>query len=137
MSAPPRPELAVGAVVVRDGRLLLIRRATDPARGRWSLPGGRVEPGETTAEAVTRELREETGLLGECGALVGWVERVSDQHHFVIIDFEVRVLDRGEPRPGDDADAVRWVPVDEVVALDTVPGLVEFLGEHGVIDATA
>ena len=102
-----RPELCVGGVAVLDGNLLLVRRGHGPAAGQWSVPGGRVEHGETIAEAVVREVREETGLESVCGALVGWVERFADDHHFVILDFEVTVLDDTTPRAGDDAAEAR------------------------------
>jgi 8-oxo-dGTP diphosphatase len=128
------PELCVGAVAVHDRRLLLIRRGHEPATGRWSVPGGRVEAGELLAEAVTRELREETGLDGICGPLVGWVERFSGARHFVILDFEVTVLDDQGAVAGDDAHEVRWVPLEDVIELDLVDGLAEFLADHGVID---
>jgi 8-oxo-dGTP diphosphatase len=129
-----RPELCVGAVVVDAECLLLIRRRRGPGLGRWSVPGGRVEPGETLGEGVVRELREETGLEGLCGALLGWVERIDDDHHFVILDFVVEVLESHEPTAGDDAAEARWVPLADVAELDLVDGLAEFLHEHGVLD---
>lgn len=129
----PRPEVCAGAIVVDAGRLLLVQRGRGPGAGAWSVPGGRVEPGETVGEAAVRELREETGLDGVCDRFVGWVERVGDDHHFVILDFAVTV-GAGEPVAGDDAAAVRWVPLDDVAAWPpVVPGLVEFLAEHGIV----
>jgi len=124
----------VGAVVVEDDDLLLIRRGHGPAAGEWSVPGGRVEPGETLAEAVLRELEEETGVEGLCGPLLGWVERIEEDHHLVILDFTVTLLDRQEPVAGDDAVEAAWVPLAEVAELRLVEGLAEFLHEHGVLD---
>lgn len=128
-----RPEVCVGAVAVDAEQLLLVRRATPPGAGQWSLPGGRVEVGETLAEAVVRELEEETGLTAMCDELVGWVERIGPDYHFVILDFRVTVLDRGAPVAGDDAAEVAWVTLAEVPDLDLVDGLAEFLHEHGVL----
>jgi 8-oxo-dGTP diphosphatase len=127
--------VCVGAVVVDDDRLLLIRRGHGPAAGEWSLPGGRVEGGELLAEAVVRELREETGLEVVCGDLLGWVERMGDDHHFVILDFVATLLgpDNAEPVAGDDAAEAAWVPLHEVADHRLVEGLAEFLHEHGVI----
>jgi 8-oxo-dGTP diphosphatase len=133
MSEASRPELCVGAVVVDADRLLLIRRGRGFGVGRWCVPGGRVEAGETVGEAVVRELQEETGLEGLCGPLLGWVERIHDDHHFVILDFVVDVLDPDEPTAGDDAAEARWVPLGEVAELDLVDGMAEFLHEHGVL----
>lgn len=133
----PRPELSVGAVVVDDDRLLMVRRGRPPGLGLWSLPGGRVERGETLAEAVVRELAEETGLACACGPLVGWVERISEDHHFVILDFEATPLDVGELRAGDDAAEAAWVPLADVAELDVVDGLVEFLADHRLITTIA
>ncbi|HLI44286.1 MAG TPA: NUDIX hydrolase [Acidimicrobiales bacterium] len=130
------PELAVGAVVVHSGSLLLVRRGLPPAAGMWSVPGGRVEPGETLDEAVVREVREETSLDVEAGELLGWVERRAGGHHYVIVDFRAALHPgAGEPapRPGDDAAEARLVPLDEVERLGLVPGLGAFLRDHGVL----
>ena len=133
-----RPEICVGIIAVDADRLLLIRRGHGPAAGEWSVPGGRVEGGETLAEAVVRELAEETGLECVCGPLIGWVERMGDDHHFVILDFEATAFDEdAEPRPGDDAAEVAWVPLHTLDELDVVDGVVEFLADHGIITTIA
>ena len=130
-----RPEVCVGAVVVEDGRLLLIRRGHGPAQGDWSVPGGRVEAGELLAEAVVRELAEETGLEGVCGELIGWVERLDDNYHFVILDFAVTLLEpEAEPVAGDDAEEAAWVPLHEVADFQLVEGLAEFLHDNAIIE---
>ena len=136
MSAP-RPEVCVGAVAVDEERLLMIRRGRGPAQGDWSVPGGRVEAGETMAEAVVREVLEETGIEAVCGPLLGWVERIDDTHHQVILDFRVTVLELVEPVAGDDAVEAAWVPLADVAELRLVPGLAEFLHEHGVLPTIA
>lgn len=132
-----RPEVCVGAIAVDNERLLLVRRGRGAAAGFWSVPGGRVEAGETLAEAVVRELAEETGLEGVCDRLVGWVERLGDDYHYVILDFLVEVLDGAEPVAGDDAAEARWVPLPEVCDLALVEGLAEFLHEHGILSVIA
>lgn len=134
-----RPEICVGAIAVADGRLLLVRRGHGPAAGEWSLPGGRVEAGETLAEAVVREVAEETGLEAVCDDLVGWVERIGGGHHFVILDFMVTVLDGPEkvPEAGTDATEATWVVLDEVSRLRLTEGLAEFLHEHGIVPVIA
>jgi ADP-ribose pyrophosphatase YjhB (NUDIX family) len=82
---------------------------------------------------------EETGLECICGELLGWVEIIDDhespEHHFVVLDFVATVLEHGEPVAGDDAAEVRWVPLADVLDLDIVDGLPEFLHEHGILDA--
>jgi 8-oxo-dGTP diphosphatase len=115
----------------------MVRRANEPGRGRWSVPGGRVEPGETLAEAVLRELEEETSVVGVCGPMIGWTEVIDDEHHFVILDFEVTPLDVSRPIAGSDAQEAAWVPVWTVPELDLVDGLAEFLAEHGIIETIA
>lgn len=131
-----RPEVCVGAVVVDDSRLLMIRRGHGPAAGEWSVPGGRVEAGETLAEALVREVAEETGIEVVCESLLGWVERISDEYHFVILDFQAQLLGTGEGDPvaGSDADEAAWIPLHEVAELNLVEGLAEFLNDHGILD---
>lgn len=127
--------VAVGAVCVDRGRLLLIRRGRGVLTGQWSLPGGHVEQGEFLADAVVRELREETGLAGQVQALCGVAERILGRHHYVILDYWVEVAgDADGPAAGDDATDVRWVGRDELGELPLVPQLLEFLAEHEVLD---
>jgi 8-oxo-dGTP diphosphatase len=128
-----RPVLAVGAVVVDHDRLLLVRRGRGPAAGAWSVPGGRVEGGESLPEAVTRELREETGLEGVCGPLLWWAEILGDEGHFVILDFEVTIVGGDQLVAGDDAAEAAWVELHEVAEMALVDGLAELLHDHGII----
>jgi ADP-ribose pyrophosphatase YjhB (NUDIX family) len=130
----PTPEVAVGGVAVRDGALLLVRRGRGPAAGEWSVPGGRVEAGETLHAAVVRELLEETGLEVVVDRFLGWVERIGEEHHFVILDFAVTPLDDSEsPVAGDDAAEVGWVPLSGLSELRLVDGLYDFLCDTGVL----
>ena len=129
-----RVELAVGAVVLHHDHVLLVRRSTPPEAGRWSFPGGRVEPGERMADAAAREVREETGLDVEIDRLLDWVERIGPDHHFVIVDFAATVPERQEPTPGDDAADARWVNLDEISSLALVDGLLDFLRANRVVD---
>lgn len=127
------PIVGVGAVVVDHDRLLLVRRGRAPSAGVWSVPGGKVEHGELLMEAVIRELREETGLDGVCGPLLGWGERIDDDGHYVLLDFEVTLVGDDQPVAGDDAAEAAWVDLHEVAELELVDGLAEFLHEHGII----
>jgi 8-oxo-dGTP diphosphatase len=128
-----RAEVCVGAIVISDDRLLMVRRGHGPGAGEWSVPGGRVEPGETLAEATVRELLEETGIDGVCGPFLGWVERIDTERHHVILDFTVVVDPREEPAAGSDVTEAAWVPLAGVAELRLVDGLAEFLAEHDVI----
>jgi ADP-ribose pyrophosphatase YjhB (NUDIX family) len=124
--------VAVGAVAVHDDRLLLVRRGRGPATGEWSVPGGRVEGGESLHAAVVREVLEETGLEVVVDRFLGWVERIGPEHHFVILDFAVTVL-AGDLLAGDDAAEVAWVPFGELSERRLVDGLYEFLQDVGVL----
>lgn len=126
-------QLSVGAVVVDDDRLLLVRRGHGPGAGQWAVPGGRLEPDELLQEAVVRELAEETSLEGVCGALIGWVELVTDDRHDVILDFGVDLLEFAEPVASTDAIDARWFPLSDVAELHLAPGLAEFLHDHNII----
>jgi mutator protein MutT len=131
------PEVCVGAIALDNDQLLLIRRGRGPAGGRWSVPGGRVEWGETTAEAVVRELAEETGLEALCDEFLGWVERIGEGYHHLILDFRVTVISTDLPTAGDDAAEAMWVPLAQVASLPLVDGLAEFLHEHGILPTIA
>lgn len=121
--------LCVGAVILDDdGRLLLVQRANPPSRGCWSIPGGRVEPGETLPKAAAREVAEETGLTVSIGALLGVVEIAGT---YEVHDFAATVTG-GVLLPGDDALAARWCDPQEVAGLPTTPGLVAELRRMGV-----
>lgn len=116
---PAHPVVGVGAVVVRGGKALVIKRGHEPRKGEWSLPGGIVELGESLIEAVTREVMEETGLRVEAGPIVETFDRVHRdadgriRYHFVIVDF-LCAAPEGDPVAGSDAEAVAWATSDEI-----------------------
>jgi ADP-ribose pyrophosphatase YjhB (NUDIX family) len=121
------PIVGVGAFVFDgQGRVLVIERAKPPGEGLWSVPGGRLEHGETLAQAVAREVREETGLIVEVGALACVIERMGDDFHFVILDYLARVIG-GELAAGSDARAARWVTDQELARLPVTDGLLTVL----------
>ena len=124
----------VGAVVTDEqGRLLMIKRGHEPGTGLWSIPGGRIEPGETDAEALVREMLEETGLTVQPGRLLGRVRRPGAGRTVIDIrDYAVTVTG-GTQRPGDDAADVRWVAATEMDSLEITEGLIEALTEWGVL----
>ena len=127
----------VGAVVFdEDGRILLVKRSNPPAQGKWSVPGGRVEPGESHEQAVVRELHEETGLNGVVVREVGTVERAAPGGGtYVIRDYVVRVDTGAIPVAGDDAADVAWFSPGDLATTDTSTGLVEALMEWGLLES--
>ena len=124
----------VGAVVTDEqGRLLLIKRGHEPGAGLWSIPGGRIEPGETDAEALVREMFEETGLVVEVGPLIGRVQRPGLAGAVIDIADYAATVTGGTLRPGDDAADARWVNIADLARLEITEGLIEALTDWGVL----
>ena len=125
---PSHPRVGVGAVVLRDRQVLLVRRGGQPSAGKWSLPGGLVELGETTEDAILRELIEECGLRVRLGGIAGVVNRVvrdADgrvRYHYVLIDY-LAYPESALVTAGTDAAEARWVPLEQVEQLDITEGL--------------
>jgi 8-oxo-dGTP diphosphatase len=125
---PVRPWIAVGVVVMRDGKMLAIQRGREPGRGLWAVPGGMIDVGETLAEAAAREAKEETGLDVEVGEVCWVAEAIRRDaegrvvYHNVIIDY-VATASPGDPVCADDAMDVRWVGPDDVESLPFTPSM--------------
>ncbi|MGB9358299.1 MAG: NUDIX hydrolase [Acidimicrobiia bacterium] len=129
------PTPGVGAVIVEDGMLLLVRRGRGAYVDHWAIPGGRQRRGETMREAAARETLEETGLIVEVGDLV-WAGDILDPaqppaYHYTVVDFAaIRI--GGQLRAGDDAAEARWVPLDEVRAMPLTPTMLDLLDRLGL-----
>jgi mutator protein MutT len=120
---PKQPVVGVGAVIIKDGKILLEKRKSEPGRGKWSIPGGLVELGESISQTVVREVAEETGLEVYAPELIDVVDNVvrdengKVKYHFVIIDYFVK-LKGGNVKASSDAEELQWVPLDEVEKYD-------------------
>ena len=128
-SQPPHPQLAVSAAIFRDDKILLVRRARSPAKGYYSLPGGRVEFGETLHAALHREVDEETALKIEIIGLAGWREVVPGTGgggHYLIMSFAARWR-ANEPLLNDELDDFKWLPPDALGNLKLTGGLLEVI----------
>jgi len=120
---PKRPIVGVGAVILDEGKILLEKRKNAPGKGKWSIPGGLVDLGESIEQAVIREVKEETGLdvyeprLVDVVNYVSLGEQGAVRYHFVIVDYLVTVKE-GKPKAASDAEALKWVPFNEVEEYD-------------------
>lgn len=129
---PSHPRVGVGAVILDGRRVLLVKRGGQPSAGKWSLPGGLVDLGETTVEAIAREVAEECGLQIRIAGLAGIVDRVVRddagrvRYHYVLVDY-LAYPDAGIAVAGSDAADVQWVDVDAVEGLDITDGLVDMI----------
>jgi len=123
---PMRPFVGIGAVIIHDKKILLIKRASEPGKGKWSIPGGLIELGETIDETVTREVKEESNLDVEVYRLVDVVDNITRdekgkiKYHYVILDFltKLKNKDVSKLKPAEDAVDARWVPFEEVEKYD-------------------
>ena len=129
---PESPRIGVGAVVLHEGHVLLVRRGGRPSWGKWSLPGGLVELGETTAEAARREIAEECGcairLVGVAGVVDRIVRDAEDRvrYHYVLVDY-LAYPESAVIMAGSDAAEARWVPIEQVNELDVTEGIVDMI----------
>ncbi len=132
---PKRPLVGAGACILREGKLLLIRRGAEPGKGRWSIPGGLVELGENVGDAMVREVKEEVGLDVKAVKLVDVFDSLTlddlgrVQYHFVVVNFLVRLVG-GRLHTADDVTESKWVPLDEVEKYELTRSFRTFFEKH-------
>jgi 8-oxo-dGTP diphosphatase len=135
---PEQPMVGVGAVVLRDGRLLMVKRSREPSKGKWSIPGGRLELGETLRQAARREVLEECGIEVEMEDVVSATETIlrdeegNIRYHFVLVDLNGKYIS-GEPKAQSDAAECRWVAPEKITGLDMPSTLREMLKRQKLI----
>lgn len=135
---PDSPRVGVGAVVLREGRVLLVRRGAAPATGLWAIPGGALELGETLQEAAEREIREETGIAIRAGEPLFTCDVIrrdsagAVRFHYVIVDMAAEYV-AGEVRGGDDALEARWVAPEETAQLSVTDTTLKLLRQIGFL----
>ena len=129
---PKQPIVGVGAIIIHDGKMLIVKRGSDPGKGKWSVPGGLVELGETVKEAVEREVLEECNLKVEASHLIDIVDNIIRdkngriKYHFIILDFFAK-LRGGKLKPNSEIIEAKWVPIDEVEKYDLTNTFREFM----------
>ncbi len=129
---PDRPLVGVGSVIIQDGRVVVVKRASEPLKGRWSIPGGMLELGEKLREGAAREALEETGLKIEVGEVLDVFDAIyvdpsgATQYHYVLIDFVARTIG-GELRAGSDVSEARWASEGELVELNLAENTVKVI----------
>jgi 8-oxo-dGTP diphosphatase len=129
---PDAPLVGVGAIIIEQDRVVLVKRAHPPLAGEWSIPGGALELGETLRQAVSREALEETGLVVEAGELLGVYDRIlrdadgRTRYHYVLVDFLCRRT-AGEPHAAGDAAEARWFTSGEIPQLSLAPDTTEVI----------
>jgi len=132
---PNQPIVGVGAIIMQNGKILLEKRKNDPGRGKWSIPGGVVELGESLEQTVIREVQEETGLIVDAPELIDVVNQATldesgkVRYHFVIVDYVVN-LKSGTARAASDAADLEWVPLEQVEQKDLIKSFRDFFEKN-------